>query len=109
MDDLISRKALLKSLRSLKAAQGDATNDLDRMYQRAIVLAIVKTKLLPAVDAEPVRHGKWIKSDYPQRDDDSLYVYYNYHCSECAEMPNDRRWLPKYCPNCGARLEGGEI
>lgn len=63
----------------------------------------------PTVDAEPVRHGKWIKSDYPQHDDDSLYVYYNYHCSKCEGMADDRRWLPRYCPNCGAKMDGDEV
>jgi formylmethanofuran dehydrogenase subunit E len=42
----------------------------------------------PTIDAEPVRHGKWIDE----------------HCSECGEYVyhGDTR---NYCPNCGARMD----
>lgn len=45
----------------------------------------------PAVDAEPVHHGRWI--------DDN--------CSECGQYVyhGDAR---NYCPNCGARMDGGK-
>lgn len=51
----------------------------------------------PTVDAEPVRHGKWIE----------VGIGFNYHfeCSECVWKDgypfNDRH---KYCPNCGAKM-----
>lgn len=47
----------------------------------------------PAADVEPVRHGEW------------NFDYYKgvYYCSLCnnIDTPN------KYCPNCGARMDGG--
>ena len=54
------------------------------------------------IDAEPVRHGRWIKSDF-------LHIGANqYRCSECW---GDKWWLyhfslgdSKYCPNCGAKM-----
>lgn len=62
----------------------------------------------PTVDAVPVRHGEWIRTDaFPHR------IY----CSVCYKtyVPNDR-WqiwvddeLPKnYCPNCGAKMDGAD-
>lgn len=58
------------------------------------------------IDAVPVVHGRWI-----ERDDDWFATYYD--CSVCGES-----WVPidgtpeqnnvKYCPSCGAKMDGGE-
>ena len=32
----------------------------------------------------------------------------DYHCSECGKVVNNRYELPKYCPNCGCRMDGGD-
>ena len=47
----------------------------------------------PTVDAEPVRHGKWI--EYPAADGMN-------QCSECGVL---RFGESNYCPNCGARMD----
>ena len=56
----------------------------------------------PTVDAEPVRHGHWVKSE----DADDGY------CSVCeCDMPmyrEDWEWKyseTPYCPNCGAKMD----
>lgn len=55
-------------------------------------------------DAEPVRHGKWIKADSQQ--------YFRKHypaftCSECGQRKDSQKtW--NYCPNCGARMDKDE-
>lgn len=49
----------------------------------------------PAIDAEPVRHGKWIM---PRHDSRPL-------CSECGKFGDERT---DYCPNCGAKMENGD-
>ena len=55
----------------------------------------------PTIDAEPVRHGKWIKADSQQ--------YFRKHypaftCSECGQRKDSqKKW--NYCPNCGARMD----
>lgn len=57
-----------------------------------------------AVDAAPVVHGRWVnwgKSGTP--------TYENYGtcsvCHEDAEINTEHR---NYCPNCGAKMDGGE-
>ena len=50
---------------------------------------------IPTVDAEPVVHGKWIRNVI-----DGIYV-----CSECECT---MECCTNYCPNCGARMDGGE-
>lgn len=63
----------------------------------------------PAVDAVPVRHGKWIIRDNPGTG------WYRVTCSECGEdvtstapcigfFPN-AKVVWDYCPYCGARME----
>ena len=54
----------------------------------------------PTVDAEPVRHGKWINAY-----DTSGGSFYK--CSECACYIDKtffaNSYAVNYCPNCGAR------
>ena len=55
---------------------------------------------VPTADVAPVRHGHWVK----EKPD----VLIHWHCSVCKncyylEEPN-----ANYCPNCGAKMDGGE-
>ena len=52
--------------------------------------------LQPTIDAEPVRHGKWI--EYPIADGMN-------QCSVCGVL---RFGDSNYCPNCGARMDEHE-
>ena len=56
----------------------------------------------PTIDAVPVRHGKWIHE--VRYTIDSLHSYQQYRCSECGMTYITNT---KYCPNCGARMDGG--
>lgn len=53
------------------------------------------------IDAEPVRHGKWIKADSQQ------YFRKHYPCFTCSECgyrkDSQKKW--NYCPNCGCRMD----
>lgn len=52
----------------------------------------------PTIEAEPVKHGKWIG-------DDEIYP----KCSECGEIGDyecdGTHKKSSYCPNCGAKME----
>lgn len=63
-----------------------------------------KIKVIPAEDVAPVRHAKWVDN----------------HCTACGMMPmGDEMWkncdfypplferFMDYCPNCGAKMDGG--
>ena len=63
---------------------------------------------LPAADVADVVHGEWLRSD---DDWDSLTTIQCSLCSEewCFETDDDVSLLNyKYCPNCGARMDGGK-
>lgn len=59
---------------------------------------------IPEADVEPVRHGRWEKSNIPHE---------KYCCSVCggacwyydyaADVARSR-----FCPNCGAKMDGKE-
>ena len=54
----------------------------------------------PTVDAEPVRHGKWI---------DWLGKGNEWECSECkCSIESHGSIAYEYCPMCGARMDGEE-
>ena len=59
-----------------------------------------KIKAIPAADVAPVRHGRWGV--------DGVYVI----CSVCKRFTLSPiiKQIPtfKYCPNCGAKMDGGD-
>ena len=68
-----------------------------------------------AADVVEVRHGIWVPSESDFDDDDTLFDvedWCDWQCSVCREDicyedPMERRFLPKFCPNCGAKMDGG--
>ena len=48
----------------------------------------------PTINAVPVRYGKWIPNNP-----------FTGNCSECGSESNMK---DKYCPNCGAKMNGKE-
>jgi hypothetical protein len=100
MDDLISRSALLEKMSELNG--WDEYNEGVGACHRLVDFA-------PAVDAESVSHGRWIREDETQ-----ALLSVMWHCSKC-EIPLEMNgiYTPigagyKYCPNCGAKMDGKE-
>lgn len=66
-----------------------------------------RIKALPAADVVPVAHGEWVHPHWKNSN-------YCYDCSACGNeaMHCEYRWSDKkiypICPNCGARMDGGE-
>lgn len=92
MADLISRAA---AVRALASSNGDYLDALER-FER-----------LPAVDAVPVVHARWI--NYPEcLGYDGAYTDEHIVCSACHSVwniiDNDADRFD-FCPNCGARMD----
>ena len=90
-DDLISRKALLSGFDVRKVTEYDESG-CGVNYKAVPVNAI---ECAPAVDAEPVRHGKW-----------EIINRNEARCSECKKIRNIGNQIGwNFCPNCGAKMD----
>lgn len=63
-------------------------------YNHGVGDSIAIIKNAPTIEAEPVKHGRWITVE---NDID----YYPFMCSECYETVTKKT---KFCPNCGAKM-----
>lgn len=74
-------------------------------FAAAVVTDILSNVVMcqPSDDVAPVRHGRWEKYKY------ATGVV---RCSVCIDVYIDEEWITdgkwNYCPNCGARIDGGE-
>ena len=109
--EYIEREAATRILTEAAAAYGTFTTE------RSIYLtAREKVQNIPAADVAEVVHGSWI----PLRE--SEITGWNpgfaghdpiggYKCSNCNKEAvfdcNDSFVLSDYCPNCGAKMDGG--
>ena len=82
---------LMKTARGNKALQGNLGDITD--FQQII-------DDTPTADVVEVKHGKWIR---PTKIADMMHDIP--HCSLCGEVPCDEG---KYCPYCGAKMDGGK-
>ena len=78
-----------------------STEEQDKWFKRGIKCAIRNVDRIPTADVEEVKHGEWIWLE------GNLY--------ECSECPNktevDEKMnqpLYKFCPYCGAKMDGGD-
>lgn len=111
MDEYIKREALIAHIKNLPTWWADAGGVYGRsmkypegMFDCEDVISSVENA--PAADVAPVVHGHWIKDNDSFQTDDYYCCYFDYNCSECSNIVNDRYKLPNYCPNCGAKMDG---
>ncbi len=70
----------------------------------SVPIAVVQQNIKDAttIDAEPVRHGRWIERKSFHADGGVS--------AKCSVCKNDVQYLGNplnYCPNCGAKMDGG--
>ncbi len=80
------------------------------LYNNYAYAAMDVIKRLPAADVAEVVHGEWQGEGDGYAD--GALVYDVWHCSQCGYCIDDGTdnpdCLPKYCPNCGAKMDGGD-
>ena len=96
MAEYIEREALYE-----KAYWHGEHPNLDNPFPDGVdAIDIKDVDAIPSADVAPVRHGRWIDGDP--------------YCPICrkdkfrgldADIWAD--WQPDYCPNCGAKMDGG--
>ena len=97
MSDLISRQSAIEAVHQ----EFDECLVWDESGQTTADEVERILDYLPTIDAVPVKHGKWI---------DPTTGEYCYRCSVCEEYTTMElpRLLYHYCPNCGAKMDGGK-
>ena len=122
MAEYIEREALIAHIKNLPTWWADAGGVYGRsmkypegMFDCEDVISSVENA--PVADVAPVVHGLWMPVYESEmtgwnpavagRDPIGGYI-----CSACKEEAvydcNDKFILSNYCPNCGAKMDGGE-
>ena len=97
MPELVDRQVVLAEIDDTIAGSLDRPEDV--YIDKGLMMARTVIEKLPTIDAEPVRHGKWIKSD----------VYTFKKCSECGSVWDAalcENIFFIYCPRCGSKNGG---
>ena len=103
MDEYIERGTLMRRIKEIHCAECDSYHGVRcRACWVDDTLDYIDSE--PAADVAPVRHGRWILEREP---DGKPYCF---HCSVCDD---DFHYIGitvayDYCPNCGAKMYGGE-
>jgi hypothetical protein len=87
---LIDADALLDAMRDEEFPSWHPLDEIDSVIDKA-----------PTIDAEPVRHGRWI-------DDDTPSFFRRRKCSVCGSYDGKNTAVyGHYCWHCGAKMDGG--
>ena len=95
MQDLIERRAALTAL--CEDCKTKYNGLCPHPASRCVEFRTIKQ--LPDIDAEPVRHGRW--TDSPTGNTNYKYCS---ECGGCMFVPSNKI---KFCPYCGAKMDGG--
>lgn len=101
MSDLISRQM------AIEVAMQDVSDKRSHDFNAGATRAANRIKLLPTVEAELVRQGRWV--EYPEcLKYENAYGDIDIVCSCCEAvfnvMDNDT-YRFDYCPHCGAKMD----
>ena len=121
MDKYIDREALVEWLKRIPLKDLSDGRGLCRViFEDDFKRAIKKIPKGIIVDVAQVRHGRWLDRPKNQglKDEEIGTVGMVYgepwsscYCSECGEwlVASDEYAVKgNYCPNCGAKMDGGE-
>ena len=100
--DLIDRDALLDDIAASVVFSGRQSRNAEIHGANKIIYRI---KAAPTIDAEPVKHGRWLTFEemFPEKKPkrkNNLGVF----CDQCRNHADN---MFDFCPNCGCNM-GGE-
>ena len=105
MDEYINREVLRDSVESIdwySVRRGEliigAESSENALYKANDIYSAIDNA--PTADVAKVRYGRWIAIKVPNEWDKG-------QCSECRSIFNSSVWGTNYCPNCGAKMDGG--
>lgn len=94
------------ALSVIKTAKDDLVSDYAYAAASMLERYVEEMQKLPAADVAPVVHGEWIMTLYTTISKRGRVISNKkFACSECG-YSNGRKQT-NYCPNCGAKMDGG--
>lgn len=104
MAEYIEREALRKILDGWR----DAHADVDDVHGCGLLEDVIcEVDAQTAADVAPVVHARWIHSRY----EDCSEQFELVKCSQCNHEAYAMAFYVRggnYCPNCGAKMDGGD-
>lgn len=99
---LIDADVLRKKIREFRDDMPQAT--ARRYVCNSIMSVLGDENQTPTIEAEPVRHGRWVMTCYTTISKRGRVISNKkFACSECG-YGNGRR-QNNYCPNCNAKMD----
>lgn len=97
MAEYIEREALITKFKKMELGEHGL---VERLFADGVYAVIAA---FPAADVAPVVHGHWVEKELfiPWCDDDVDIIY------ECSCCRTESGGTSPYCPNCGAKMDGG--
>lgn len=113
MTDLISRQAAIEEIQGFyppKVVNETEAEAINRVGWECAINCI-EAYLRTVKPIDPVKHGKWLHGREIAREmiDDTItaIIYEDWKCSDCGCTVEDGKPVWNYCPNCGAKMDGG--
>ena len=94
-DEYISREAAVKYI---KSEQCGTCSDIGLCGNCAVLVAVKLLEKVPAADVAEVVHGRWNVVEGRRLD--------NAICSNCGRHFQAYYEAYRFCPNCGAKMDG---
>ena len=91
-----------EAINTILGVMQNGESNMEEIFNTALRKAASRIETIPAADVAPVVHGRWVATYFP----DCVYA----RCDQCrvAQIFYYGKPLTTYCPNCGARMDGGE-
>lgn len=104
----VSRRCV-STLKLTAANELEELTDRRARYAEEIAVLQEERKRASSADAAPVLHGQWDGEGDGYADGELVVdVWYCSRCGHCIDDgTDDPVTLPNYCPNCGAKMDGG--
>ena len=96
MDEYIKREAVLRAIQGQRSpCRSPAQNRMLDCLKAGVIR-------ISAADVAPVVHGRWSDAGFGEL---PKHAPYGWACSVCGGISFNNEYI--YCPNCGAKMDGG--